>query len=169
MNTKHLLLIIPFLTLFCACSDDADDEKYASRPPVFEEIVCQPLNDGETVLRAGQPFVVTARQKSLGRLLNNSTYTWSDREGQLSHKFTQKVIYDQETQNPTDTVVAPSAGAYKLTMYARYNASGNTSWWSGKYGSTFQSTLTEGGKATYVTGGLFYFGVTLEKTIMVGN
>ena len=106
MNTKHLLLIIPFLTLFCACSDDADDEKYASRPPVFEEIVCQPLNAGETVLRAGQPFVVTARQKSLGRLINNTTYTWSDSEGQLSHKFTQKVIYDQETQNPTDTVVA---------------------------------------------------------------
>ncbi|MCI7050373.1 MAG: hypothetical protein MR971_02280, partial [Bacteroidales bacterium] len=61
--------------------------------------------------------MVTARQKSLGKLLNNTTYTWSDSEGQLSHKYTQKVIYDQETQHPTDTVVAPSAGAYKLTMY----------------------------------------------------
>ena len=75
MNIRPFFFLTPCLFFLNACSDHADEEKYASRPPVFEEIICEPLNTNETSIRAGQPFVVTARQKSLGKLLNNTTYT----------------------------------------------------------------------------------------------
>ena len=154
--------------LLTACSEDSDSEKFASRPPVFADIVCTPLAEGETQIRAGQSFVVTAQQERKGHLLNKSTYQWSDVSGQLSHKYVTSVIYDNQPANPTDTIKAPTAGSYKLTFKARYNASGNTSWWAQQYGSSFQTSLADNsGRVTYTTGGLFYFDVTVEKTITV--
>ena len=154
--------------LLTACSEDSDSEKYASRPPVFADIVCTPLAEGETQIRAGQSFVVTAQQERKGHLLNKSTYQWSDVSGQLSHKYVTSVIYDNQPANPTDTIKAPTAGSYKLTFKARYNASGNTQWWAQKYGANSLSTLSDGtGRVNYLVGGLFYFTVTVEKAIQV--
>ena len=39
MNIRPFFFLTPCLFFLNACSDHADEEKYASRPPVFEEII----------------------------------------------------------------------------------------------------------------------------------
>lgn len=162
-------ILLPLLCLFLtACSEDSDSAEYASKPPVFAELTCTPLTPGETEVRAGQRFVVTLVQKQKGRLLNTTKYEWSDKQQMLQHKYVPSVIYDNQSQNPTDTIVAPSAGTYNLTFKGTYNASGNTQWWAQKYGANSLSTLSDGtGRVNYLVGGLFYFTVTVEKAIQV--
>lgn len=158
------------LTL-AACSDETNDEKYRSEPPTFSDLTFKTVDTGSESVRAGEKFVVTAEQKKLGRLLNTTSYKWAvtpNGDGQVSQKYTQSVIYDQETQNPTDTLVITEPGDYEITFTARYNASGNTTVWSGKYGYSFTESFADGnGSATYTTGGLFYFGVTATKRFTV--
>lgn len=151
------------------CSEDSGNEKYRSEPPMFSDMTVKSLSTGESEVHVGDMFVVTAEQKKLGRLLNSTTYTWSISPSEnISQKYQQSAIYDQERQNPTDTLIASQAGEYTVTFQARYNASGNTSVWSSRYGYSFSENFADGnGKATYTTGGLLYFAVTAEKKIEV--
>ena len=70
------LLFIGMTLAFASCSEDSNDPKYTSRCPRFSDVTCRSLSGG-TVLQAGQPIVVTAVQRSQGKLLNGTTYEWS--------------------------------------------------------------------------------------------
>lgn len=171
---KKTILWIGVATLcfaFASCSDEANDEKYRSEPPTFSDLTFKTVDTGSETIHVGEKFVVTAEQKKLRRLLNTTTYSWSvtpNSNSQVSQKYVQSVIYDQETQNPTDTLVITEAGDYEITFTARYNVSGNTTVWSSKYGYTYSESFADGnGTATYTTGGLFYFGVTATKSFSV--
>lgn len=151
------------------CSEDSNNEKYRSEPPMFEDFTLKSLDTGASEVHAGEKFVITGEQKKLGRLLNTTTYAWTAAPSDgVSQKYQRSAIYDQETQNPTDTLIITQPGEYTVTFQARYNASGNTSVWSGSRGYSFTESFADGnGKATYVTGGLFYFSVTAEKKIEI--
>lgn len=119
--------LLPVLCISLAsCSND--DDKYQSTPPEFSEITIQSLEEGTpTTLRAGDRFVATAVQKTKGHLLNKTTYSWviSPTDGvDYSHKNKGTVIYDVQSENPTDTIVINTPGEYNITLNASYSASG---------------------------------------------
>ena len=124
--------ILPALCISLAsCSND--DDKYQSRPPELSEITIQSLEEGTpTTLRAGDRFVATAVQTSKGHLLYKAEYTWtiSPTEGvDYSQKNKSTVVYDRESDNPTDTIVINTPGEYNITLNARYHASGQGQLW----------------------------------------
>lgn len=154
--------------MLASCSEEGNDDKYRSEPPLLSDITISPLGGEGTEIHVGEKFTATAEQSKAGRLLNTTTYTWSSTPDGLTHKYTTKVIYDNAPANPVDTLVASSPGTYTLTFTGKYNASGNTQVWAQKYGSSFTEQFASGnGKATYVTGGILYFTVTATKTFMV--
>lgn len=168
MKKLFSLLIISLAIFFTSCSDESNNEKYRSEPPTFSDITVKPLNGNDSQIHVGEKFLATAKQKKLGRLLNASTYSWTCNSNDIAHNFQKSVIYDDDTHNPTDTLIVTKAGSYTLTFTGKYNASGNTQIWAQKYGSDFSETFESGeGSANYVTGGLLYFKVTATKTIQV--
>lgn len=172
MHTDKLFFILTtgFVSLLTACSQDSDNAKYGSQPPVFSDMTMHVAKTDIEEIHVGDRAVVTAHQKSTGKLLNTTTYSWSisPEDDQATHQYKASVIYDQEKESPTDTIVFNSPGTYRVTLNARYNASGNTSAWSGKHGYNYEEQLASGdGRATYVTGGLFYFQTTVRKTFIV--
>lgn len=168
MNYKYLTIvgITAISSLTMGCSDD--EHEYRSEPPLFSDVVVKSLETGKEEIHVGERFIVTAVQQKTGRLLNKTTYKWASTPDGISHKYKTAVIYDLEYENPTDTLIAQKPGTFNINFNAKYNVSGNTSEWSNKYGTSFVSPFESGnGKATYVTGGLFYFTVSAEKTINV--
>ncbi len=162
--TFPLLLAV----LLCSCSEDSNDSKYRSEPPLFSGITLQSLSTGASTIKAGEKFVITANQQSKGRLLNKTTYSWSispSNEGD-SQKYDNLVIYDNNSVNPTDTVVISTPGTYTITFTGSYNASGNTSVWSNSKGSSFSEYWNDG-HAIYDVRGLYGFKVTIEKKNVV--
>lgn len=153
--------LLSALTLALAgCSEHADDAKYASLPPQFEDMTFATLT-GNTTLQAGDKIVATAVQSKKGRLLNGTTYTWSTSpiDG-ITHGFKRFVIYDNESNNPTDTLTFATPGTYTVKLEARYKSSGNNQNVDG-------TTEFEGGRVTYKTGGLLSYTVTVEKTVVI--
>lgn len=122
--TKKLLSALGIILTFTCCSE----EDYTSRPPVFSEITIHSLEEGTpTVFYAGDKIVATAVQTTKGHLLNKTTYQWiiSPTEGvDYSQKYQSTVIYDVQSENPTDTIVINTPGEYNITFKAKYNASG---------------------------------------------
>jgi len=167
LKSIPLLFLISLPLVFTACTDD--EEKYASEPPLFSNITAKVKGTGSEELHVGDSIVITAVQSKAGRLLYQAKYNWSSTPDGLTHlKPSQTVVYDNEPQDPSETVIATAAGSYTLTFSAKYDNSGNTTYWGNKYGYSFtQSFETGGGSATYNTGGAFYFTVTATKTIKV--
>ena len=166
MKKKHLLLCLCTLILglfTVSCDDNADDPKYRSLPPRFEDMTFKMLEDGSTTVKAGEKCVATCVQSKPGRLLNLTTYNWkaTNRED-ISHRFKKelKAGYDNEPQNPTDTIIFENPGVYHLTFTARYTTSGNT-----QVISEIQSI--DHGKITYKTPSFQFYDVTIEKKVTV--
>lgn len=154
--------------MLASCSEDGDNEKYRSEPPMLSDITVTPLSGSNGQIRVGERFVATAVQSKLGRLLNTTTYTWTGNSDNVSHKYESSAIYDNDPHNPTDTLVATQAGTFTLTFTGKYNASGNTQIWAQQKGSSFSESFESGdGKVTYFTGGIFYFTVTATKSVTV--
>ena len=169
MNTFLIRAIgaVALVGMLSGCEDD--EEKYRSEPPLVADMVVTSLKDGSSNIHVGDKFTVTLVQKKKGRLLNASKYSWSSTPSGLSHKNAlQSVIYDQESQNPVDTLTADAVDDYRINFSGKYNASGNTQFWSNKYGVSFTENFGDGnGKATYTTGGILYFTVQAYKNIKV--
>lgn len=168
MKTQLKAILVLSTTLLCACTNDSNDSKYRSEPPQFSEVTLQSLTTGTSTIKAGEKFVVTANQKNKGRLLNKTTYAWSispSNEGD-SQKYDNVVIYDNNSVNPTDTVVINTPGQYTITFTGTYNASGNTTVWSNSKGSSFSEYWNDG-HVTYDVRGLYGFKVTIEKKNIV--
>ena len=158
----HLLLLTIFI--LSSCSNDSNDSKYRSEPPTFSGLTLQSLTSGNNTIKAGEKFIITANQQTKGRLLNKSTYSWSispNNEGN-TQKYDNLVIYDNNSVNPTDTVVINTPGTYTITFTASYNASGNTTVWSSSKGASFSEYWNDG-HVTYDVRGLYGFKVTIEK------
>ena len=153
------LLLLP--ALLAACSDHANDAEYRSEAPRFSDIVCRDLATGSSELRSGQPFVATAQISTAGRQLYQATYTWSTTPLDMQHKYTASVVSNDWYESPTDTLVAPAAGTYRLTFKARYKTKG----WVDTASGYVQDI--DGGKVTYSIPSLQYVDVAAEKTIVV--
>lgn len=162
------ILFIAFSVMSTSCSDDNENKaKYNSAPPTFSNMKVADLETGSTVLKAGNKIVVTLEQSSKGKLLNKTTYNWSlnpDLEGN-SHKYKTSVIYDQETENPTDTILINTAGTYTITFTAKYNASAFTTIWQNS-GAANNNTYwpDNSGKVSYELSGIGGLGFKVKAT-----
>lgn len=176
MNKSSILTLTASLLLASGLASCSEDE-YDSQPPRFSEMEVNVLSrdaNGNLVptnsdeVHVGDYFTVTARQRTIGKLLNTTKYTWSNSQN-FSQRYRPSVIYDQYEQdfNPADTLYASAAGACKVTFTGKYNASGDTQKWASDYGSTSSETLTDGTKLTYTVGGILYFTVTAERTLNI--
>lgn len=176
MNKSSILTLTASLLLASGLASCSKDE-YDSQPPRFSGMEVNVLSrdaNGNLVstnsdeVHVGDYFTVTARQRTIGKLLNTSKYTWSNSQN-FSQRYRPSVIYDNYEQNfnPADTLYASAAGTCKVTFTGKYNASGDTQKWASDYGSTSSETLTDGSKVTYTVGGIFYFTVTAECTLNI--
>ena len=167
MKKKQFMVCLCTLILglfSVSCDDNADDPKYRSLPPEFEDMTFKMLKDNSTVITAGEKVVATCVQSKPGRLLNLTRYNWTTNpnpEG-LTHKFKAelKAGYDNEPQHPTDTIVFPNPGIYNLTFNARYFTSGN-------YEIVSKIVSIDHGKITYKTPSFQFYDVVIEKKIVV--
>lgn len=117
MNTFLIRAIgaVALVGMLSGCEDD--EEKYRSEPPLVADMVVTSLKDGSSNIHVGDKFTVTLVQKKKGRLLNASKYSWSSTPSGLAHKNAlQSVIYDQESQNPVDTLTADAVGDYRINF-----------------------------------------------------
>lgn len=168
MNKTLTILLAVSSFLLPSCSEETNNKEYRSEPPMLSDISVTPLSGTDGQIHVGQRFVATAEQSKLGRLLNATTYTWTSNSDNISHSYESSVIYDNDTHNPTDTLVANTEGTYTLTFLGKYKASGNTQIWAQQRGSSFSEDFATGnGSVTYYTGGIFYFTVTANKQIEI--
>lgn len=163
MKKKTLLTglcALAFGGLSISCSDNADDPKYRSLPPMFSDMELKTLNGGDTTLRAGEEIIATALQSKKGRLLNGTDYNWTATPAGTTHRFRKSVIYDKESFNPTDTLIFETPGVYQLTFKGKYRTSGQ---------SQVVSDIVDikHGKITYQTPTFQYYNVIIEKRIVV--
>ena len=127
MNKILTKAILPAL-LLCLASCSNDDDKYRSYPPTLSEITIQSLEEGaSSTFHVGDKLVATAVQSSKGHLLYKATYKWTispTSDVDYTQKNKNTVIYDYESETPTDTIVINTPGTYSVTLDATYNASG---------------------------------------------
>ena len=153
------LLFIGMTLAFASCSEDSNDPKYTSRCPRFSDVTCRSLSGG-TVLQAGQPIVVTAVQRSQGKLLNGTTYEWScEINDSTTHKKKQGLIYDYDKSDPRDTLIINEPGEYTICLEAKYNI-------SGLYDGSVGTEKFSGGEVSYTTSPLNCF-ASLKKKFRV--
>ncbi len=173
---RKIFLIALTATALTACSEHYDDAKYASKPPQFVEMTFQNIDNPDGGITAGSRIVVTAVQGQYGRLLNGTTYNWTaEPSDNTTHQFTKSVVYDNQPQNPTDTIVFSGAGLYDVTLSATYKSSGNNQSYSGtqqfsggaQLSSTSGVSSTDITKVTYATNGLLSYSVSVERKIRV--
>lgn len=110
------------------------------------------------------------QQAKIGKLLYKAKYEWAinpETEGN-SQKYKTVVIYDQEPQNPTDTLIINTPGTYTLTFKGTYDASAHTTLWR-ESGADQSSSFwpDNSGKVTYSSRGEFGFTVVATKKITV--
>lgn len=171
--SKALLLTCASAALFVSCSEDSDNEKYASKAPVFSGMqIYDAQGNKVSKVKAGEKFVVVAEQSQKGALLNSTTYAWSiapSVDG-LVHKqnLANDVIYDHQSQNPADTLTIGNAGTYTLTFKASYNASGSTTLWGNQNGWSKTQYWEDGtGHVVYGLRGIYGFTVSATKKFVV--
>lgn len=162
MSIPIKMILLLCWCAFCLGSCSSDEDKYLSEPPIFSDFSIKNLTDGSDVVRAGQPFVVTAEQRKQGKKLYHAKYTWSANNAEdWSHKYTHGVVYDKQPIHPTDTIIAPNPGRYKLTLTAEYNPSGIVRAQSGSY------NLTSGDGTVSVSAAAVKIRVVISKSIRV--
>ena len=155
------------MALFASCSEDTDNPKYQSEPPLISDLTVSVNGQETSTVHVGDKFTVTAVQKQIGRLLYKSNYTWTNDSG-FEVEATGTAIYDNDSKNPTATFTATSAGNCKITFTGRYYASGQVVGWTSKYGSSYYEDFADkNGRATYSFLGSNQFSVVATKTITV--
>lgn len=153
------LLFIGMTLAFASCSEDSNDPKYTSRCPRFSDVTCHSLSGG-AVLQAGQPIVVTAVQRSQGKLLNGTTYEWScEINDSTTHKKKQGLIYDYDKSDPRDTLIINEPGEYTICLEATYKI-------SGLYDGSVGTEKFSGGEVSYTTSP-FNYRANLKKKFRV--
>lgn len=170
-NLLSALTLCTIALLLTSCSDDNEhNSKYNSTPPTFNDLTVTEISTNSTTLHTGEKLVATLHQAKIGKLLYKATYDWAidpETNGN-SQKYKTMVIYDQEPQEPTDTLIINTPGTYTLTFKGTYDASAHTTLWresGADQSSSFWSDNS--GKVTYNSRGEFGFTVIATKKINV--
>lgn len=165
------LLLCTITSFITSCSDENEhSSKYNSTPPTFNDLTIKEISTNSTTLHTGEKLVATMQQAKIGKLLYKAKYEWAinpETEGN-SQKYKTVVIYDQEPQNPTDTLIINTPGTYTLTFKGTYDASAHTTLWR-ESGADQSSSFwpDNSGKVTYSSRGEFGFTVVATKKITV--
>lgn len=166
-SIKTFAACLCIVLLFAACSEDTDNPKYQSEPPLVSDITFSVNGQETSTIHVGDKFTATVVQKKIGRLLYKSKYSWENTSG-FDVEATGTAIYDNDTKNPTATFTATTAGNCKITFTGRYYASGQVVGWTSKYGSSYYEDFADNnGRATYSYLGYSQFSVVATKTITV--
>lgn len=118
-----LLLMMSLLAAFTSCSDD---DEYNSSVPTFSDIVFS-----DSLIYVDQQVTATAIQSKKGKLLDRTDYRWYSNmytPNDSTMSYTNAVLYDNNSTNPTCTFHTPSyPGRYSITFHGIYNISGRAS------------------------------------------
>lgn len=158
---KKILLPVFALSLGLV-SCERDDDKYTSTCPVIHDMTFKSVVTETDRIVAGEKFVATVEQAQKGHLLYKAEYKWSDALDEGVHKpaFTS-VVYDNYSNNPSDTIVFNSPGTYKVKLVAKYHISGNAD------ASVVRTNEIPGGKVQYELPSWMYYRVTVTKNVHV--
>ena len=160
MIKKILLPLFALALGLVSC--ERDDDKYISTCPIFQDVTFTSVVSGTEKILTGEPFVATAKQAKYGHLLYKAKYVWSDgREvGVHSPAFTT-VVYDNNPNNPVDTIVFYSPGVHQVKLVADYDISGYYD------PSVVKTTEIAGGRIQYELLSAFKYRVTITKNVHV--
>lgn len=159
------LCTLAFGLFTTSCDDNTDDPKYRSLPPTFSDMDFKNIEGNAEELKAGDKIVATGVQQKYGRLLNKTTYNWkvdtiqANKPVSANHSFKKEVVYDNNSVNPTDTIVFNYPGTYNVTFDAKYSI-------SAQYQPINTVESIERGSIKYSTSPLSYF-VKIQKRITI--
>ena len=162
MKTKKILMFLCCALALGIFATSCEEDDYTSQPPTFSDMTFTMVEDGSTDLRAGERVLATCVQSKKGHLLNLTKYNWSADTEKVTHSYKKelKAGYDNESQNPTDTLVFENPGTYKVTFSARYTTSGD-------YNVVSRVDKIDQGKITYKTPSFQFYDVIIEKRVTV--
>jgi hypothetical protein len=160
MIKKILLPIFALALGMVSC--ERDDDKYTSTCPVIHDMTFKSVVTETDRIVAGEKFVATVEQAQRGHLLYKADYTWSDGREEGIHKpaFTS-VVYDNFSNNPSDTIVFNTPGIHQVKLVAKYHISGNAD------ASVVKTTEISGGRVQYELPSWMYYRVTVTKNVRV--
>lgn len=158
---KPLFLAFPLCCAAAFVTSCDDDNEYTSEIPEFSDVTFHVIETDHENLRVGDKIVATAVQSKKGRLLHGADMSWTSTP-EASHSYKEGVVYDAQSENPTDTIVATTSGWHTLTFTAKYDVSGIS--------QTYNSTVdfADGsGSVRYETLSQLYYQVTIRKRFYV--
>jgi hypothetical protein len=160
MIKKILLPIFALALGMVSC--ERDDDKYTSTCPVIHDMTFKSVVTETDRIVAGEKFVATVEQAQRGHLLYKADYTWSDGREEGIHKpaFTS-VVYDNFSNNPSDTIVFNTPGIHQVKLVAKYHISGNAD------ASVVKTTEISGGRVQYELPSPMCYRVTVTKNVRV--
>lgn len=161
LNFPIFIIATLFITsLFAACSDNSDDEKYLSHAPTFTDI--QVTTEDGNMIEAGKKATLTAVQSKKGVLLYKAKYDWTFEpdNSEVEQDYTKEVVYDVKNEDPTNEVIFRNKGKYKVRFTGRFYISGQHKIYN-------HTEIKNGCTITYSTPGIQYYEVTITKSIDV--
>lgn len=160
MIKKILLPVFALALGLVSC--ERDDDKYTSTCPVIHDMTFKSVVTETDRIVAGEKFVATVEQAQKGHLLYKAEYKWSDGRDEGTHKpsFTS-VVYDNFSNNPSDTIVFNTPGIHQVKLVAKYHISGNAD------ASVVRTDEITGGKVQYELPSWMYYRVTVTKNVRV--
>ena len=156
-------IILPIFALALGLvSCERDDDKYTSTCPVIHDMTFKSVVTETDRIVAGEKFVATVEQAQRGHLLYKAEYKWSDGRNEGIHKpaFTS-VVYDNYSNNPSDTIVFNTEGIHQVKLVAKYHISGNAD------PSVVKTSEIPGGQVQYQLPSWMYYLVTVTKNVRV--
>lgn len=164
-NQKHLaILSASLLATTLSCSEDK--EEYTATFPEFVGLQAQNLNldtSRGAVLKAGEPFVISAIESKQGRHLYQAHYFWTVYPADnFSQRYTSSQVYNAKAMQVNDTITVQHGGSYRVTLVASYDVAGigNTQ------APSSQRLPNNGGNISYKASTLKYL-VTLSKVFQI--
>ncbi len=124
-NQKHLaILSASLLATTLSCSEDK--EEYTATFPEFVGLQAQNLDTSRgAVLKAGEPFVISAIESKQGRHLYQAHYFWTVYPADnFSQRYTSSQVYNAKAMQVNDTITVQHGGSYRVTLVASYDVAG---------------------------------------------
>lgn len=124
-NPKYLFLL-PIVAIATLMGCTEDKEEYTATFPEFIGFQAKSLNpNSPNVLKAGEPFVVSAVESKQGKHLYQVHYAWRIAPADnVSQKYTSSRVYDEKAMTATDTITVEEGGTYRITLVASYDVGG---------------------------------------------
>lgn len=162
-NPKNFALFsVLLLASGYSCSEDK--EEYKATFPEFIGLQAQNLGASKgSVLKAGEPFVVSAIEAKQGKHLYQAHYSWAVYPANnVSQRYTSSQVYDTKAMQVNDTITVQHGGSYRVTLVASYDVAGI----GNAQVPASQRLPNNGGDVSYKASTLKYV-VTLSKVFQV--